>query len=109
MSLNWNMEKVENFKELTEGEAWTITDVLIWGTMFTGIREITAENAKEFHARMNLVERLNGAMMNAGGKPRYITLEDIQRRIGLSTNATTMTRNQFIKTKTQRHFDELTK
>jgi hypothetical protein len=108
MALNWNIEKCKNFKGLTTEENWGLTDTLIWATMFTGISTITEANYKEFYARLNLVQRLNGPYTNKGGKPYYITVDDVQRRIGLTTNAGSMTRAQFIKMKVGNYFKEVT-
>lgn len=108
MALNWNIEKVANYKELTEGSEWVTTDLLIWGTMFVGMHQITDKNYKEFYARYHLVELLSGAFSTVDGKPRFVTLEDVKRRIGLSTNAGTVPRTTFIKQKVGRYFKEIT-
>jgi hypothetical protein len=97
MSLNWNLTKMANWEALTEGDEWRITDSLIWATMAVGIHTITLANYEEFHARVSLWERLVGPYMvnTEDKKPMYITLNDVKRRIGLSTNAGTKTRKQF--------------
>lgn len=108
MALTWNLEDIENFKDITSGCEAGITDLVIWGTMFTGIRVITEANYKEFYARYHMLEKLNGAFAHDNtGKPRYLTLEDVERRIGLQTNAANLTRNQFIKLKLGRYFNEI--
>jgi len=110
MALNYNFSKVADHEKLHEdNNEWQATDVLIWMTMAVGIHTITEDNHKEFYARLHLLEKLNGAMRTEGGKEKLFTLEEVKRRIGLSTNASTLTRNQFIKVKTGRYFDEIVK
>lgn len=106
MALNWNIEKVENYKELTEGDAWQITNALIWMTMVLGIREITPKTAQEFIARAKFLERLQGSWLNKGGKEIKFKDEWVTRRIGLTTNAGTHTRNQFNKNQLDRFYKE---
>lgn len=108
MALNWNIEKCDNYKELTEEPEWSFTNSLIYGSMFVGIPEITKDNYKEFYARYHLMEALNGTfLMEDGGKPLFLTLEQVKRRIGLSTNASRYTRKQFTDMKVKRYYSEI--
>ena len=96
MSLNWNIAKCTEHEELTKpGEAWDITNALIWGTMATGMRAITPQNYDEFFSRVVAMQQQNGAWLQYNGTPRPVTLADVQRRIGLRTNANTITPKQF--------------
>ena len=97
MALNWNVEKVENYKEIVDGEEMSVTDALIWATMTVGIGEITEANAEEFFKRLHLQEKVNGTWLVKGGKPEYITIDQVKRRIGLSTNAARFSRAEFNK------------
>lgn len=108
MALNWNLSKCADHEELMTDATWRITDIMIWATMFVGIPEITESNYKEFYARLSLIERLNGTFLNLNGSPRYITLEEVERRVGLSTNAGTITRAQFTKQKVGNYFNKIT-
>lgn len=96
MALNWNLSKVKDWPTLQKDthEA-QITDALISATMAVGIHTITEHQAKEFYKRLRLLELMEGAYFLKGGEPAYITKEDVERRIGLTTNAGTMTRHQF--------------
>lgn len=111
MALNWNIEKCDNYKELTEGEPWQITNALIWGTMAIGMREITAKNYKEFYQRVNLMEKLNGTWLSRHDtetqkvESLFITEDDVKRRIGLRTNAGTIPRQTFIKRAAKYQFE----
>lgn len=107
MSLRWDLSEIKNWKEVNTDEEWPITDRLIWGTMIVGINPITETNWREFYARFHLVELLNGAFLLENRKPRYIKPEEVQRRVGLNTNASSLTRPAFLKLKLNRYFKEL--
>lgn len=98
MSLNWNIEKVENWKAKQRSQRnRVILDALIWSAMFVGISAITKKNYKKFYLRVSTFERINGAQMMKGKKPYYLTLEDVKNWIGLKTNVSDMTASQFEK------------
>lgn len=97
MSLNWNIEKVRDYKKITPGPSSEghVTEALIWATMAVGIGRITEANADEFYRRIAIYEEQRGAWMTKNGQPSPFTLEDIKRRIGLSTNVGTMNKTEF--------------
>lgn len=79
-----------------------ITDALIWATMTIGLNEITEENIDEWEKRLALANQIdwiskpfvwNGNEPDADGKnahcfeARPLTRADVERHIGLSTNA----------------------
>jgi hypothetical protein len=103
MALNWDASKVEGWKE----KAGSVADMVIWMTMFVGINQITEKNYEEFYSRAALLEKLFGASLLKGGEPRPMTLEDIKAYIGLSTNASTLTRIQFNKRQTDRWYRDM--
>ncbi len=92
MSLNWSLEGCEDWEALKTDEEWPITQTLIFATMGVGIGEITEKTLPEFYARIAFLERLNGSFVKAQSEDgsdwvdRPITVEDIRRRIGLTTN-----------------------
>lgn len=73
-----------------------LTEVLIFATMATGIGQLTEDNADEFYARLNFLERTDGPFIiraevdgkRPEGAAARITPEEIRAHIGLSTNAT---------------------
>lgn len=87
MSLNWNIEKCANTDFLKSEAEWPITEALIWTTLFIDIGEITASNVKRFYERAFTFELLHGPIL----KDRPLTIRDVRRRIGLTTNVTTKT------------------
>jgi hypothetical protein len=92
MSLSWNLEKIRDWKEISENDnEWAVTETLIWDCMAVEIGTITEKNAAEFYARVRLLEQLYGCSLGYVGEDgkrvdRPITPEDVERRIGLSTN-----------------------
>lgn len=98
MSLNWDISKVENYKEMQETESG-ITDAVIWLTMAVGLGEISEENFEEFTRRAAIVQMLNGPWLVRG---IYVTDEMIRRRIGLGTNVSDETWEEWA----QRYFNE---
>ena len=86
MSLNWELKNKETVEELTNDENWGMTQNMIFGTMSIGLRSITQENWKDFYARMVVTFPKVG-----------ITPEDVYKRIGLQTNAETLTQLQWMK------------
>lgn len=107
MPLNWNLERCENWNELTETDnAWGITNALIWTTMVIGMNEITVDNADEFFARVDTVQKATGQLAyqqiikpdtGEAWVPYFITHEDIVRRVGLHTNASRLTKTKFFQ------------
>lgn len=95
MALNWNVEKCDNYKTLVNEDEWAVTNALIWATMAVGIREITKANFQKFYDRVHEIETTRGSWLRMNGKPSYIKLADVKKRIGLYTNAGTFTDAQF--------------
>ena len=116
MSLNSDLSKVKDWKELNTPEEYPRTEVLIFYTMFTDIGwEITEENAPEFYARIKMMEKLDGTLLNGKDtetgeiKPVPITPANVKRIIGLKVNVAPMTRLQWVKKLTKRRMEELAK
>lgn len=112
MSLNWNASKVANMAAIGVGllEAemtpdqrieWAKTEHIIWSMLVVGLGAITEKNVDDAYERLSAYER---AMENVvttisptdvSGVKHYLTLEDIRKRIGLTTNVTQTTRAAF--------------
>lgn len=107
MSLNWNVSKVADMATVcyriaehddpNEGikvgdkVLRPATQALIFATMNTGLGDITEKNHREFFARLTTYEKLFGAYrreQTAPGvyAPRFFTLDEVRRHIGLNTN-----------------------
>lgn len=101
MSLNFDTTKC-NPPIPTDENDTTLREVLIFATMFLGISDLTEKNAAEFYARIHLNELAFGGMRNrslegGGFEPVLVTPAEVRRWIGLHTNASTLTRAQFLK------------
>lgn len=116
MSLDWNVAKVANnetvcFRIAEENDPGrginkgdkllqVRTEGLIWATMPVGLGRITAANYREFYARLNMHEKLNGGM-RYGPAPDHaricFTLADVRDHIGLTTNVSDETGAKWIK------------
>ena len=98
MSLNFNGYGAWNG---TEDDFWTEegirpeTESVIFATMTVGINKITAENVEEFWKRLRFMYALSYK------REPFVSREFLEKMIGLSTNASPMTRNQFIKTRAE--------
>jgi hypothetical protein len=98
MALHWNISKCDESK--AQGKAWPLTHALIWATITVGINKITKQTADEFYARLHTYETMYGTLMvsHSDGSPAQVetTHQDIVDRIGLVTNASNMTRKQWL-------------
>jgi hypothetical protein len=109
MSLDWQLDKINNYENLCwlENEDGThklntVTNSLIWLTMGIGINRISVANADEFYSRVVLYEKINKSMQSIwhedGTTERiYISDKDVYDHIGLWTNASSFTVAQFRK------------
>lgn len=108
MPLVWDLTKVKKYEQLQKTEAG-ITDALIYATMTVGIPKITETNADEFYARIHLVEMMTHPWLNNDGEEVMFTRENITDRVGLTTNATTFSRAEFIKRRMKYYFSDYVK
>ena len=102
MALHWNITNCKDSASLQTAEEWPITNALIWQTMSVGIRDITEKTIPEFYARLSVWESIVGPMFyeddeNGKTTERGVTLDDLRKRIGLHTNASSMTRAEWRK------------
>jgi len=96
MSLNFQFTDKERFNKLTKEEKQQ-NDCFIWWAMLYDLREITEKNIDEWLWRIKFATKINGPTYNkADGTPYIPTKKEIEKRIGLTTNADKKTRNQFI-------------
>lgn len=98
MSLNYDTSKCNPPLPRDEQES-TNRDILLQLTIPVGIDKITTATVPEFYARVHMLELLHGTFrLSHAQEPPYFTRADIERWIGATTNASTMTRAQFLKT-----------
>lgn len=97
MSLNYDFREVKDFDALHEDEAQrAINDALVWATMWVDIGHITEDNWQEFATRIHMWETtFSPHLIDGDGEAYYIKPSDVKRRIGLRTNVSQKTTNQY--------------
>jgi hypothetical protein len=93
MALTTNISNCVNWEELNTDANYPTTERIYFVTMVTDLGEITDTNYGEFYARIKVYALISG--------DDSITLDDIKRRIGLTTNVSNRTTAQFLKRMTE--------
>jgi hypothetical protein len=100
MALTYDLTAIADWSDLTKGAEWSKTEALIFATMSIGMDDITADNANEFYARIKILEGAIDSFVSVieegNFRDYFFTVEDITRRIGLTTNAGRETRAKFL-------------
>lgn len=91
MSLNWNTTDCVTPTPVDDLEAGQ-RECLIWGSIGIDLGEITQSNIQEWLFRFKFLETINRSLTT-----RPMTLEVIQRWIGLRTNVISLTRKKWMK------------
>lgn len=118
MSLHWNLEQIEDHESVCfyeeDGELvmHPVTQTLIFMTVAVGMGSITAQNAPEFAARLDMLQKLDGPMMNRmsddGERETFpLTTGDVIAHIGLVTNVAIETRTKWLSRTVKRHMDDV--
>lgn len=121
MSLDWNVSKVANMESVcflhdAEGKRTginPITETLIFLTMIVDMGDFTtATEAQMFFARVNLYERLFGAMRYQAAEegpdtPLFITYADVEAHRGLRTNVSKKSQTVWLKRMWKNHEDAI--
>lgn len=113
MSLNWDLTAMaegsrQKYPDRSDGEVHLVTAGLIYATMGVGMRGITARNAGEFWARLKVFQGVVGPLVaNGDGTPRMITEDDVRAHVGLTTNATPWTREEFLRKQISGHMTDI--
>ena len=107
MPLTWDCTNVRDWVDLTTDDAvWLRTAYLAYELMRCGISTITEKNVYEVWVRVDIMQRLDGAILgNADGDVPY-TFEDIERHVGYTTNVTNETQAQWLKKVYANRLDE---
>ena len=110
MALNWNIEKIQNYKKMCwDGDNLNpVTNTLIWGCMSVGMSEITDKNWKDFYLRINFLEKMGGTYLTNENGNYYITKKDVYNHIGLSTNVSNESRSKWLNRYFKREENDLT-
>jgi hypothetical protein len=102
MPLTWNTANIANHNEVDtdpyDDKSWhPVCTGLVWLSLHCGFNEITQKNHEEVAQRIAIWQKFFGAYLGKGSEKIYITNLDVQRYIGLRTNAPRMTKTQFNK------------
>ena len=114
MSLNYDLGEIKNYDDLCwlpdevgeDGKKTfslnPVTRALTFHSSSIGMGEITKKNWKEFFIRVAAYEAVEGASLHKTGAsypaiPRPITKEDVVNHIGLATNVSKISANEFHK------------
>lgn len=101
MSVDIYTHRVKNYEELwvpgAQGDKVMepITFAMGRATVHTGMPVLTERNKGEYLRRLRVVEQVHGAQVVVGLYDRLFTEADVDRRIGLVTNAPELTRRAF--------------
>ena len=113
--LEWSLRSIARFKS-NKNDYYTpvvnkkggkvfdinpITKYLVFQSTVIGLDEITQNNVDEWLIRLNFINRLYGTSLMKKdeknvAKPYKITFEDLEKHIGLKTNANTFTRKKLV-------------
>ena len=74
---------------------------VIFLTMTLGMNKVTEKNKERFFNRIKFMESRTGAVMRLNDEPHPFTMDMVEECIGLETNASTMTKAQFIRNQTK--------
>lgn len=107
MALTFHVGNIANYQHVTtkpstrdkEQQEWhPVTDALVWSSMVCGYNHITEANYKEVAARLAQYQTVIGGILGYQLMPKvHITEEDVRMHIGLTTNASTLTKAQWRK------------
>ena len=74
---------------------------VIFLTMTLGMNKVTEKNKEKFFNRIKFMEDRTGVVMRLNDEPHPFTMDMVESCIGLTTNASTMTKAQFIRNQTK--------
>lgn len=107
MALTFHVGNIANHEHVTtrpstrdkEDQEWhPVTDALVWSSIVCGYNHITEANYKEVAARLAQYQAVIGGILGYQIMPKVnITEEDVRMHIGLTTNASTLTKAQWRK------------
>ena len=111
MPLHYDYSKIkESTKTWEPDENWDgegeplgytteVLNSLIWTTMSVGMDKISEKNWKDFYTRMKIMGKDRSLLRKDenGGYTVPISAQEVKDHIGLMTNATTLTKLQFLK------------
>jgi len=106
MSLDFNVTEVYDHANVTTSPfQWMgkpqwhpVTNAIVWATIPCGFSQITEENIDMVWQRLSRWQRVLGAFCTGENGDLYVTKEDVKMHVGLTTNASLKTDQEFVKT-----------
>ena len=95
----WEPDGTFDDKGVEMGYMTEVLNTLIWATSAVGLSDITEKNWKDFYTRMKIMGKDRSLLRKDknGGYTVPINAQEVKDHIGLTTNATTLTKLQFLK------------
>ncbi len=103
MSLNFDFSRVQNQSTVctdpSNPEKWhPVAEGLVWLSLTCGFSSIERNNVEKVTARVLAYQLVTGPYLRNGrGDTFYITAADVERFVGMRTNATQMSDSQWAK------------
>lgn len=105
MALTWNVTGIKDHERVTTAphkrggkNQWhTATESLVWLSMACGFDSITEKNVEEVAERVRMWQHVSGTIYRTSSGDLKLSLSDIHDHIGLTTNASRLTRTEFNK------------
>lgn len=100
MPLTWNVTNINQHEIITSmpgdrGKWHPVTESLVFFSMICGFNEISWENVYEVWRRIAIWQRVSGPLLGNDEGDIYLQFADVEDHVGLTTNASTMTKRQF--------------
>jgi hypothetical protein len=95
----WEPDGTFDDKGVEMGYMTEVLNTLIWATSSVGLSEITEKNWKDFYTRMKIIGK-DRSLLRRDKKGSYtvpISAQEVKDHIGLVTNATSLTKAEFLK------------
>lgn len=103
MSLNWDLRSIKDLDAIRDNplkpdEQHPVLYWLIWAMLPIGMPGITEQNKAKVYERLCIYQLMTGpALQYKDGTVVYVTMEDVERCIGLKVNVGTDTDAAFYK------------
>jgi hypothetical protein len=108
MSLDWNINDVENWELKTNSQKGRdLRDCLIWADLSVQMGGVPKGQVEEVHRRHQVLHRCGISAIYENGKYRPPTMEELRSFEGLRTNVSKLSETQFRKYVINRVFNEV--
>ena len=115
MALSWDITKVKDCDKTCfilddvggREEMKALTHTLIMMSMPIGLRGITEKNWQMWYVRLDILQRMNGALMREGSEDYFITPKDVRAHIGLTVNVADETQAKWLARIGKSHMQSL--